>query len=62
MAGVIWLAQSGEATTPESTTPAGKKSLPKSGGADVLLPAALGAISVAILGDEVLMRQLRHRS
>ena len=62
VAGVIRLAQSGEATTPESTTPAGKKDLPKSGGADVLLPAALGAISVVILGGGVLIRQLRRRS
>jgi Cu-Zn family superoxide dismutase len=62
VAGVIRLAQSGEATTPESTTPAGKKDLPKSGGADVLLPAALGAISVVILGGGVLIRHLRRRS
>jgi Cu-Zn family superoxide dismutase len=62
VAGVIRLAQSGESTTPESTTPAGKKDLPKSGGADVLLPAALGAISVVILGGGVLIRQLRRRS
>ena len=62
VAGVIRLAQSGEATTPESTTPAGKKGLPKSGGADVLLPAAFGAISVVILGGGVLIRQLRRRS
>jgi Cu-Zn family superoxide dismutase len=60
VAGVIRLAQTGEATTPESTTPAGKKDLPKSGGANVLLPAALGAISVVILGGGVLIRQLRR--
>ena len=55
IAGVIRASQTGEATTP-----AGKKDLPKSGGADIFLPAALGAISVVILGGGVLIRQLRR--
>ena len=55
IAGVIRASQTGE-----STTPAGKQDLPKSGGANVLLPAALGAISVVILGGGVLIRQLRR--
>jgi superoxide dismutase, Cu-Zn family len=55
IAGVIRASQTGE-----STTPAGKKDLPKSGGTNVLLPAALGAISVVILGGGVLIRQLRR--
>lgn len=55
IAGVIRASQTGE-----STTPAGKKDLPKSGGADILLPATLGAISVVILGGGVLIRQLRR--
>ena len=54
IAGVIRASQTGE-----STTPAGKD-LPKSGGADILLPATLGAISVVILGGGVLIRQLRR--
>jgi Cu-Zn family superoxide dismutase len=54
-AGVIRLGQTGE-----STTPAGRKDLPKSGGANVLLPAALGAVSIVILGGGVLIRQLRR--
>lgn len=59
-AGVIRAAATGESTTPrESTAPAGK-GLPKSGGADVLLPASLGAIVVAILGVQVLVRRLRR--
>jgi Cu-Zn family superoxide dismutase len=48
-----------ETASGESTTPA-KKTLPKSGGASILLPVSLGAIVVAIVGGGVLIRQWRR--
>jgi Cu-Zn family superoxide dismutase len=60
-AGIIRESATGESTTPAgTTTPAGDKNLPKSGGANILLPAALGSLAVAILAVEVLIRRMRR--
>jgi Cu-Zn family superoxide dismutase len=49
-----------ESSSGESTTPAGKTSLPKSGGTDILLPTALGVAAVMVLGIDLLLRRLRR--
>jgi superoxide dismutase, Cu-Zn family len=49
-----------ESATGEATTPAGEKNLPKSGGADILLPAVLGSLTVMILGAGILVQRLRR--
>jgi superoxide dismutase, Cu-Zn family len=59
-AGVIRDSATGETTTGEMTTPGGKEKLPSSGGANILLPAAIGAIAVVILGFDLLLRRLRR--
>jgi Cu-Zn family superoxide dismutase len=61
-AGVIRASATGESTTPAggATTPAGEKGLPKSGGANILLPAALGSIAVVVLGLDMLIRRMRR--
>ena len=59
-AGVIRDSATGETTTREMTTPGGKEKLPSSGGANILLPAAIGAIAVVILGFDLLLRRLRR--
>jgi hypothetical protein len=58
-AGVIRAAGTGESTTGETTAPGGTN-LPSSGGANLLLPAALGTLAVVVLGIDLLVRRLRH--
>jgi superoxide dismutase, Cu-Zn family len=59
-AGVIREAATGETTAPTGETTTGKTKLPSSGGANILLPAAIGAIAVAVLGLDLLIRRLRR--
>jgi Cu-Zn family superoxide dismutase len=59
-AGVIRESATGETTTGEMTTPGGKEKLPSSGGPNILLPAAIGAIAVVILGLDLLLRRMRR--